>query len=344
MLLLSDFDQAAVNGRVYRRDFGALSLFVYTEKTAHARDWCPITRAARGIIFDRATGDIVARPFSKFFNLGEMPETQPEVLPTGSFLVEEKLDGSLGVIFHHEGKWQIATKGSLNSEQAQYAQKHLMPRYNFEEALPGFTILVEIIYPENRIVVDYGTSAELVLLTSINNETGEEGDPITRGVFADNLGMREVPVHCFNNILELPFRENHEGYVIRWTDCNTRVKVKSPRYVQVHRLLSYKSPRRILEAMQDGTYEEIREQLPHEIAGDFDDIAASLRMSIRQITDQAQREFSRLSHLAENRKQFAIAAQQSDASIRPMLFSLLDGKSIESHAYTVVKRSLVETV
>jgi hypothetical protein len=38
----------------------------------------------------------------------------------------------------------------------------------------GFTYLFEIIYPENRIVVDYNGEERLVLLGIINTETGEE--------------------------------------------------------------------------------------------------------------------------------------------------------------------------
>ena len=38
---------------------------------------------------------------------------------------------------------------------------------------PGKTYLFEIIYPENRIVVDYGDYKGLVLIDVIDNETGK---------------------------------------------------------------------------------------------------------------------------------------------------------------------------
>jgi len=41
---------------------------------------CPNRRECRGIIFDTASGDIIRRPFQKFFNVNEREETQDHVV------------------------------------------------------------------------------------------------------------------------------------------------------------------------------------------------------------------------------------------------------------------------
>lgn len=52
----------------------------------------PIRRECRGIKFSAETGEILARPFQKFFNLGERQDA-PEPDFTRDHLVAEKLDG-----------------------------------------------------------------------------------------------------------------------------------------------------------------------------------------------------------------------------------------------------------
>lgn len=55
-----------------------------------------IRRELRGLIFSAADGTVISRRFHKFFNIGELPETQPEKVDMSiPFVVLEKLDGSM---------------------------------------------------------------------------------------------------------------------------------------------------------------------------------------------------------------------------------------------------------
>src|SRR5690606_36552854 len=112
-------------------------------------------------------------PFGKFFNLGEMPETRLENLPKENYTVTEKMDGSLGIIYNYKGKWRVATRGSLSSEQAKRAEQ-ILTKYDMSEIPINFTILVEIIYPENKIVVNYGNEEKLVVLGAYDRDKLEE--------------------------------------------------------------------------------------------------------------------------------------------------------------------------
>src|SRR5262249_36061422 len=137
------------------------------------------TLSCRGLITDEA-GTIVARPFQKFFHLAQM-----ETLPDEPFEVYEKLDGSLGILYWLGEKPYMATRGQFDSRQAQVATR-LLQRYDLPALDRRLTYLFEIIYPENRVVVNYGDRRELVLLAVIETATGYEhpvpeiGFPVAR--------------------------------------------------------------------------------------------------------------------------------------------------------------------
>ena len=113
----------------------------------------------------------IARPLPKFFNLSEYQGTIPDGVPN----IYEKLDGSLIILFHYQGEWEVASRGSFASEQAQMARV-LLANYQADLGTIDreYTYLFEIIYPSNRIVVDYGSSRRLVLLAAVHTQTGVE--------------------------------------------------------------------------------------------------------------------------------------------------------------------------
>src|SRR5438132_2764187 len=143
-----------------------LLIWNYTQKTQWERNWTPETRMCRGLITTSA-GEIVARPFEKFYNAGEWL-SMGNAIPVEPFEVYEKLDGSLGILYHlANGGWAIATRGAFESPQAQVGTGLLDGLPATFEPSPRYTYLFEIIYPENRIVVNYGDRRELVLLAVI---------------------------------------------------------------------------------------------------------------------------------------------------------------------------------
>jgi len=145
----------------------------YTPVCQFDNIWDEYTTVCRGLITNQH-GEILYRPFPKFFNLGQREETMLANLPAEIPQFREKLDGSLGIIYELDGLVHVATRGSFVSEQAQWATKwiQLQMRIKPESFLPRHTYLGEIIYPGNRIVVDYKGLSELVLLAVIDTETG----------------------------------------------------------------------------------------------------------------------------------------------------------------------------
>lgn len=128
-----------------------LRILNYSRKVQFEKFWNSFTLLCRGLIIDD-DGNVVAMPFVKFFNY---EEHKAEEIPTTNFEVFDKMDGSLGILFYYAGNWHIATRGSFVSDQAIRA-KEILKKYNTEDLDEEITYLFEIIYPENRIVVNYG--------------------------------------------------------------------------------------------------------------------------------------------------------------------------------------------
>ena len=126
-----------------------ITIFNYSKFCQFKSEWNEITLQCRGLIMDHDY-NIVAKPFSKFFNLEEEKN-----IPNEPYTIYEKLDGSLGILFFYDG-WHMATRGSFISEQSVRAKKILEQKYShlIDSLNRDWTYLFEIIYPENRIVLD----------------------------------------------------------------------------------------------------------------------------------------------------------------------------------------------
>lgn len=245
-------DRAIDEGLVSVRTAGDLRILNYTPRATYSRSWNPATLLCRGLIVDPA-GRVVARPFPKFFNADE-PDAPP-VPQDVPMVVTEKLDGSLGIAYHDlDGGIRIATRGSLDSEQAVEASRIWRDRYRQVQFGRGITPLFEIIYPSNRIVVDYGDQRDLVLLAVIDIRTGADLP----------LGCLDWPgpvaeQHEFGSFPELAHsvaaggETGREGYVVRFDTGegvpHVRFKFKFPEYVVSHRIVTGLSSLRVWEVV-----------------------------------------------------------------------------------------------
>lgn len=190
ILSLDELQEAVRNGYISERFHPAhqeLAILNYTEKAAYEKHWNDSTLTCRGLIYNVLTEEVLARPFKKFFNWDE-PQAPGINWDAPLYHVANKEDGSLGIIFETpygigEGEWttlQVATRGSFVSEQAEHANAWLRDgngsgkflAWAWDRIDAGYTPLVEIIYAENRIVLDYGSRDELIPLGSVEISTG----------------------------------------------------------------------------------------------------------------------------------------------------------------------------
>ncbi|MCZ0978435.1 RNA ligase [Streptomyces diastatochromogenes] len=167
---------ALADGHVTRKRHPGLplSIYTYTRACQYAQHWNRATTRCRGLVADDTTGRIVALPLPKFFNLSEHAGGRPYAppLPDEPFEVYDKVDGSLAVVFHYADRWHVASKGSFTSGQATWAQRRL-DAADTTGLTPGTTYLAEMLYPGNRIVVNYGERRDLVLLAAFGPDGTE---------------------------------------------------------------------------------------------------------------------------------------------------------------------------
>lgn len=345
--------QAEVDaGRVRRRRHPSLplSLYTYTEHCTYSGEWNPVNTLCRGLVVEDDTGRVVAWPFPKFHNHHDHANGKPWAppLPDLPFDVMDKVDGSLAIIFRYADRWHAATKGSFESDQARWAQEWL-DAHEAEDILPhGFTYLAEILYPENRIVVDYDLST-LVLL-GVYTDAGVEipcdlvkdpwrimGGRLVRSWACESL---DHLVQCaaanrdFRHGAPLSGTDT-KGYVVRFAD-GTRVKVKIADYVRLHAIITRTSERTVWEALKSGTdMSDLLAVVPDEFADWIRETAQELLDRHKAWTFGAEDVFYPLFHLRDNRKEFALAVK--DSPYRAALFRLLDGKDIVELAWKAVR-------
>lgn len=89
-----------------------LTIWNYTDKVQWENLWDEITLSCRGLVTDDL-GNIIARPFKKFFNLSE-----GKTNTTNEYEIFEKYDGSLGILFFYKNESIFASRGSFTSDQA----------------------------------------------------------------------------------------------------------------------------------------------------------------------------------------------------------------------------------
>jgi RNA ligase len=264
-LLLKHIEDGVIRKQVHPDYPDQLYILNYSEQAQFGRIWDAATNVCRGLICAvQPEGDIViARGFNKFHNYNTefVPETLDANLPSITPLATQKLDGSMGLPYRWDGKWWVATRGSFASDQAKWATEWLRRSYPSFHTGTLSTPVCEVIYKENRIVVDYDFEG-LVLLGFVDKATGYE---LSRLFCEDWAFSQSFPiVKKFNKTLTECAAENNlneEGYVLTYTTLADvpplKIKVKFADYVRLHRILTGLNPKAIWEMLEAGQNEAI---------------------------------------------------------------------------------------
>ena len=327
--LAADIDAGYI--RENRHPMRPLSILNYTEKAQFDRHWTTPTLTCRGLIVD-AAGQILARPFPKFFNHDE-PEAV--IAKRGPVTVTDKVDGSLGILYPGPGdQHSIATRGSFTSVQAIHATKLWRERYDDWTPPRGYTVLFEIVYPENRIVVDYGNTDDLILLGAVNIATGSTLTPWDLTFHGPKADV--YPFNTFAEALAAEPRKNAEGYVIHFHDTNTRVKVKQEDYKRLHAVITGWNERSIWSLLKGGgTVASIAEALPDEFHAWAEGVAKGLEAEYTKLYFGVLGEHADVvASLPDGwaRKDYALAVK--DHEHRAALFMCLDANLDKLYDWT----------
>lgn len=313
---------------------GDLRIIAYSKECQYARHWDEYTVAARGLVLDVKENKLVGLPFPKFFNHAEyLPDTNLGT-PLG---YEYKYDGSLGIVFYYNGRWQVATKKSFKSEQALWAQKIIdeVSPHLLNSGPLGYTHLFEIIYKENRIVVDYEGFEGLVYLGTYSNFSLQLHKMATENLMAhpqikDSTYHPTASLEEVQEILSFLEGTNAEGIVVNF-DKVGKVKFKTAHYQALHKLVSDITPRTVWELLDKHLFNvtEALSCFPEEFRRDVDDIAQPMINEYNNRYIQILDNFDGLRRLSLNRKEFALGAKVFHPAVTMGLFMMLDGKTLE---------------
>jgi T4 RnlA family RNA ligase len=304
-----------------------LTIYNYTAQTQYERYWHPATLACRGLILDQQHR-VIARPLPKFFNLQEHQGTLPDGVPQ----IYEKLDGSLILLFFYAEAWQIASRGSFTSEQAIKARE-LLADYQADLAQldPDYTYLLEVIYPRNRIVVDYGNAERLVLLAAVHAATGNELDhnQVTWKDRAQTYAATSLPDWMAS--LNQAEPENQEGFILKWVN-GFRLKYKLADYVRLHRVLTRIQAKDIWECLsQNQDLSQFLDSVPDEFYQWVKTVKADLEAQYQAIEADARQRFQ---DLGDRKQTAAYFLTQPNAKI---LFLMLDGRDYSQVIWRQIK-------
>lgn len=305
-----------------------------------------IVQECRGIILDRSRDWVVtARGFDKFFNAGEGHAAS---IDWPSARVQEKLDGSLCLMYFYADSWHVATSGSpdasgqVGSHQFTFAELfwqvfrdrgyHLSPDDD-----PDLCFMFELTSPYNRIVC-----------------AQPESDLRLLGIRCRTSGIESHPsryAHRYSVVQEFPLADlqaiqdsftgidpiNREGYVVLDKRFN-RIKVKHPGYVALHHLKEGFSKARLVELVRSGESSEFLTYFPEWIE-DFNEVTTKY-VTLLQHLETAWEELKDI----ETQKEFALQAVKTRYS--GALFAMRAQKtpSIKQYLREVSLNNLVKVL
>jgi hypothetical protein len=231
---------------------------------------------AKGIVYQRDPYRLVSLPLVKIYNLGERDVTVSQLTELGReagvrlrFL--RKVDGSLVQVFRADGRVWFTTRGMIEGARWRFDEQDedRVPDFDFlasarqmaqqrypqvienPEVLQGRTLLFELIHPQARKVTNYGERADLIFLGCFDHDRFAYlgYDEVRR--MAERFGLSVVdPLSPAGNDLATQIDSllaslrgtDEEGSVVCFElgdEVIYRVKVKSPEYLQLMRLMAF---------------------------------------------------------------------------------------------------------
>lgn len=286
-------------------------------------------RECRGIIFDNYTGEVIRRPFHKFFNVGEREETNLENLDFTDAQCMEKLDGSMIAPFIHEDVLRWGTKAGV-TDVAMLAEVFVacsdIPYADFAKYWIGlgFTPIFEFMSHGNRIVLSYGSEPSMVLLALRDMYSGEyrtlDDITVVPTVRRFPIGYQRARQRCDTV-------DQEEGYVFRLKD-GRMVKMKTDWYISLHRAKSdisneWKLIRLILEESLDDLLPVLDEETKFSLVDFQKDFWYQYTCKVNELVTNVEKWKSTI-----DRRDFAQYCVDNDISSfdKSVTFSSWDGK------------------
>lgn len=312
-----------------------LIIWNYSQTTQYENYWDEITLSCRGLVTNDK-GNIVARGFNKFFNIEE-----GKFEPTENFEVWEKMDGSLLLVFWYEGQWVVATRGSFTSDQS-IKGIELLKKYNTDIMFRHLTFCFEILFPQNRVVVDYGDYEGLVLLGTFD-KNGKEYDVEMWREYGFDVVKKYDGIKDFKE-LKAMVKDDQEGFVVKFTNGD-RVKIKGVEYLRLHKIMTNMSTTAVWECLKNGDdIETLLKDVPDEFYKKIKDYVRDLRYAHFQISERAGKlhdgfRYGKYGDVdpEPSKKEFAEFVFKQQKVLQPVMFAMWDKKNYDEIIWRIIR-------
>jgi hypothetical protein len=273
---------------------GGLVSLKYNQAESPMHEEC--VADCRGLVVSEADPThVVAMAYRKFWNLGEKLAAS---IDWSTARVMEKLDGSLITMHWHDGRWCVASSGHptaggpFNGESGRTFGEAFWDTwrelgYSLPEGGGGAWFIFEFCAPTNRIVVKYDRPR--IVLHGVRGEASFEElsfsdvERVARSYGWECVASWPVLTSASAVVAAAALTDPLalEGFVV--VDANhNRVKVKNPRYVEIHHLRGNRSPRAVVELWKAGEVAEVLAHFP-EMRQDFDTVIMPLEAAIVRV-------------------------------------------------------------
>jgi hypothetical protein len=238
----------------------------------------PVVRSCRGTVLEKDTWNVVAKPFQRFYNAGEVLDEYKQ-FDWSNFTCTEKVDGSLMIVYHYAGEWHVNTSGSFGLGECGFSGMNWRELFwktsgideNSPKLIPGLTYIFELCTVFNKVVRSY-PEPTVFLLSIFSTETLEEMPEGDVDISSKVLKVPRPERYQFSAEQEIrnflltkeEYDKTFEGVIIRDVN-NLRFKIKTETYVALHHLKdngNICNPKRLVPLVLAGEVDEIIAYLP----------------------------------------------------------------------------------
>lgn len=315
-------------------------------------EWNEDNKYFRSSVWRKSDMHPVSLGFRKFTNYGEKPDFEP--LPQDDYLeVIRKLDGSCLIVSSYRGELIVRTRGTVDASKLENGHEIELLKKKYPNAFDNhwlstenYSLLFEWTTPSNRIVLQESNEPTLWLIGMVYHGNYSYALQKDLDNIAKDIGVerpRTYPMFAGEDIelLKKAFEHlyNIEGVVVYTGKGQILKKVKTLRYLQLHRVFTgVKSADQLFDLWENhGTPD--RDVFEHQLGEEYDwELVKSLEhlmndMFLRWKQIQTQLSWMK-TYLLDNeflkldRKHRAINIMKAFPKTSGFAFALMDGKEI----------------
>lgn len=317
----------------------------------------------RSSVWNDTTGELLSGSYPKFVNWGENPDNFPPPSNIRGWTFVEKIDGSACIVDYINSQFVARTRGTFTYKDLDNHPDFTLcfekyPKIKeFLKNNPHYSLLLEIVTPNLRIVLNYG-EIDFYLCGCVNKNDYSLLLQSELDEIAKELGLKRPIYYTFSSIEnlldEVEKWKGKEGIVGYSPDGQLLLKVKSDWYKKLH---AAKDNFRSIEAVIDVWFSfgepdynsfvsEFTNNYDYEtllICQGFISIICDGAKEVKKIVDYMGQFVEPLRTLPRKDAALKIIGAYGDTNRGSFLFKLLDNKPLSSEdrkklMYQVLKK------